>query len=209
LENHWLMCEREIPRLRRYARYLRGEPDHAEDLVQECLLRAIEKIDTWRPGTNLRAWLFVILRNCHISEVRRAQRIVSMEDAAPASEPTLTIPGNQEARVALAEVRNAYLSLSEEHRELLLLVAIEGLQYKEASAILDVPLGTVRSRVSRAWQALRQALDAGHGVAGNGAQSDGYHHRTAGAVRRPQPGIVAGGSNRGLVLSKHRGLSRF
>jgi RNA polymerase sigma-70 factor, ECF subfamily len=160
--------EQEIPRLRRYARYLRREPDHADDLVQECLSRAIAKIDTWQPGTNLRAWLFVILRNCHINEIRREQRIVSIDDESPASGPTLTVPGSQETRVALAEVRNAYLSLSEEHREVLLLVAIEGLQYEEASAILDVPLGTVRSRLSRARQALRQALDAGYGVAGNG-----------------------------------------
>jgi RNA polymerase sigma-70 factor (ECF subfamily) len=156
--------EQEIPRLRRYARYLRREPDHADDLVQECLSRAIAKIDTWQPGTNLRAWLFVILRNCHINEIRREQRVVSLDDDAPASEPTLAVPGSQETRVALAEVRRAYLSLSEEHREVLLLVAIEGLQYEEASAILEVPLGTVRSRLSRARQALRQALDAGHGV---------------------------------------------
>ena len=181
------MYEREIPRLRRYARSLRGEPDHAEDLVQECLLRAIEKIDTWQPGTNLRAWLFVILRNCHINEIRREQRIVSIEDAYLASGPTLTVPGNQEARVALAEVRNAYLSLSEEHREVLRLVAIEGLQYKEASAILDVPLGTVRSRVSRARQALRQALDAGHG-----AYVGGYHHRAASIGRSRSHGSLAG-----------------
>jgi RNA polymerase sigma-70 factor (ECF subfamily) len=159
--------EQEIPRLRRYARYLRREPDHADDLVQECLSRAIAKIDTWQPGTNLRAWLFVILRNCHINEIRRERRILSIDDDTPGTEPTLTVPGSQETRVALAEVRNAYLSLSEEHREVLLLVAIEGLQYEEASAILDVPLGTVRSRLSRARQALRQALDAGHGVANN------------------------------------------
>jgi RNA polymerase sigma-70 factor, ECF subfamily len=156
--------EQEIPRLRRYARYLRREPDHADDLVQECLSRAIAKIDTWQPGTNLRAWLFVILRNCHINEIRREQRVVSLDDDSPTSEPTLTVPGSQETRVALAEVRNAYLSLSEEHREVLLLVAIEGLQYEEASAILEVPLGTVRSRLSRARQALRQALEAGRGA---------------------------------------------
>ena len=156
--------EQEIPRLRRYARYLRREPDHADDLVQECLSRAIAKINTWQPGTNLRAWLFVILRNCHINEIRREQRVVSLDDDTPANEPTLTVPGSQETRVALAEVRNAYLSLSEEHREVLLLVAIEGLQYEEASAILEVPLGTVRSRLSRARQALRQALDAGLGA---------------------------------------------
>jgi RNA polymerase sigma-70 factor (ECF subfamily) len=163
-----VQIEQEIPRLRRYARYLRREPDHADDLVQECLSRAIAKVDTWQPGTNLRAWLFVILRNCHINEIRREQRIVSIDDESPASGPTLTVPGSQETRVALAEVRNAYLSLSEEHREVLLLVAMEGLQYEEASAILNVPLGTVRSRLSRARQALRQALDAGYGVAGNG-----------------------------------------
>jgi RNA polymerase sigma-70 factor, ECF subfamily len=168
LEDYWPMCEREILRLRRYARFLRSEPDRADDLVQECLSRAFAKIDTWQPGTNLRAWLFVILRNCHVNEIRREQRIVSIDDESPASGPTLTVPGSQETRVALAEVRNAYLSLSEEHREVLLLVAIEGLQYEEASAILDVPLGTVRSRLSRARQALRQALDAGYGVAGNG-----------------------------------------
>ena len=169
----------------------------------------MEKIDTWEPGTNLRAWLFVILRNCHIDEIRREQRMVSIEDEYSASGPTLTVPSNQETWVALAEVRNAHLSLSEEHREVLRLVVIEGLQYKEASAILDVPLGTVRSRVSRARQALRQALDAGHGVAGNGAYSDGYHHRAAGGGRRPQPGILEGGSNRRLALSKRRDLSLF
>jgi RNA polymerase sigma-70 factor, ECF subfamily len=162
--------EQEIPRLRRYARYLRREPDHADDLVQECLSRAIAKIDTWQPGTNLRAWLFVILRNCHINEIRREQRVVSLEDESPASEPVLSVPGSQETRVALAEVRRAFLTLSEEHREVLLLVAIEGLQYEEASAILEVPLGTVRSRLSRARQALRHALEAGLGVAGDPAK---------------------------------------
>jgi RNA polymerase sigma-70 factor (ECF subfamily) len=155
--------EAEIPRLRRYARYLRREPDHADDLVQECLARAIAKLHTWQPGTNLRAWLFVILRNCHINEIRREQRIDALDDA-PADEPSLTTPGNQETSVALAEVRKAYLSLSEEHREVLLLVAIEGLQYEEAAVILEVPLGTVRSRLSRARQALRQALESGHGA---------------------------------------------
>ena len=156
------LIEGEIPRLRRYARYLRREADHADDLVQECLVRAIAKFDTWEPGTNLRAWLFVILRNCHINEIRREQRTDPIDDA-PADEPSLVTPGNQEASVALSEVRRAYLGLSEQHREVLLLVAIEGLQYEEAAAILDVPLGTVRSRLSRARQALREALEAGNG----------------------------------------------
>ena len=155
--------EAEIPRLRRYARYLRREADHADDLVQECLVRAIAKLHTWQPGTNLRAWLFVILRNCHINEIRREQRTDSLDDT-PTDEPSLTTPGSQETSVALSEVRKAYLSLSEEHREVLLLVAIEGLQYEEAAVILEVPLGTVRSRLSRARQALRQALESGRGA---------------------------------------------
>ena len=150
--------EAEIPRLRRYARHLVGDVDRADDLVQECLTRALDKRDSWTPGTNLRAWLFVILKNCHINELRRAQRS-PISGEASLREPDLTRAGSQEARVALLEVRDAFLGLSEEHREVLLLVAVEELPYEEAAAILGVPLGTVRSRLSRARQALRAALE--------------------------------------------------
>jgi RNA polymerase sigma-70 factor (ECF subfamily) len=119
--------EAEIPRLRRYALYLRREPDHADDLVQECLLRAIAKIHTWQHGTNLRAWLFVILRNCHIDEIRHEQRIEPLDDTT-AAQPLLATSGEPETSLALSEVRTAFLGLSQEHREVLLLVAIEGLQ---------------------------------------------------------------------------------
>jgi RNA polymerase sigma-70 factor (ECF subfamily) len=149
------LIEAEIPHLRRFARYVVRDVDRADDLVQECLTRAIAKLHTWTPGTNLRAWLFVILKNCHINDVRR-QRPTS---EIPADHPMLNVPANQDAHVSLLEVRDAYLRLSEEHREVLLLVAIEGLQYEEAAAILNVPLGTVRSRLSRARQALRDALE--------------------------------------------------
>jgi RNA polymerase sigma-70 factor, ECF subfamily len=149
------LIEAEIPHLRRFARYIVRDVDRADDLVQECLTRAIAKEHTWTPGTNLRAWLFVILKNCHINDVRR-QRPTS---EIPADHPMLNVPANQDAHVSLLEVRDAYLRLSEEHREVLLLVAIEGLQYEEAAAILNVPLGTVRSRLSRARQALRDALE--------------------------------------------------
>lgn len=77
----------------------------------------------------------------------------------------LTVPANQDAHIGLLEVRDAYLRLSGEHREVLLLVAIEGLQYDEAAAVLDVPVGTVRSRLSRARQALRDALEEAGQVA--------------------------------------------
>ena len=157
------LIEAEIPHLRRYARYIRREFDQADDLVQECLARAIAKIDTWQPGTNLRAWLFAILRNCHIDEVRRSRRMVSVDDSVAAA-PSLSTPPDQETRVALSEVRSAFLALSEEHREVLLLVVIEGLPYEEAAAILGTPVGTVRSRLSRARRALRQAFASGDGT---------------------------------------------
>ncbi|HSA82518.1 MAG TPA: sigma-70 family RNA polymerase sigma factor [Geminicoccaceae bacterium] len=148
------LLEAEIPHLRRFARYVVRDVDRADDLVQECLTRAIAKLHTWTPGTNLRAWLFVILKNCHINEVRRERP----NGEIPDDHPFLSVPANQDAHINLLEVRDAYLRLSEEHREVLLLVAIEGLRYEEAAAILKLPLGTVRSRLSRARQALRDAL---------------------------------------------------
>jgi RNA polymerase sigma-70 factor, ECF subfamily len=148
------LIEDEIPHLRRFARYVVRDVDRADDLVQECLTRALSKIHTWTPGTNLRAWLFVILKNCHINEVRRERPTGEM----PEDHPMLNVPANQEAHINLLEVRDAYLRLSDEHREVLLLVAIEGLRYEEAATVLKLPLGTVRSRLSRARQALRDAL---------------------------------------------------
>ena len=148
------LIEAEIPHLRRFARYVVRDVDRADDLVQECLTRAIAKLHTWTPGTNLRAWLFVILKNCHINEVRRERPNGEMPD----DHPLLSVAANQDAHINLLEVRDAFLRLSEEHREVLLLVAIEGLRYEEAAAILKLPLGTVRSRLSRARQALRDAL---------------------------------------------------
>lgn len=150
--------EHEIPRLRRYARYLTRDADRADDLVQDALTRAIARLDTWQPGTNLRAWLFVILRNTHISEIRRATR-APLDAPVPDDHPGLAVAGGHETRIALAELHAAFQRLSEEHREVLHLVAIEGLKYEEAAEILKVPVGTVRSRLSRARTALRLRLD--------------------------------------------------
>jgi RNA polymerase sigma factor (sigma-70 family) len=99
------------------------------------------------------------LRSCHIEETRRGQRLDAPASTREASSPTTR--RNQEAGLALPTLCDAYLSLSEERREVLLLVAIEGLQHEEAGAILGVPLGVVRSRLSQGRQALRQALEAG------------------------------------------------
>ena len=121
--------------------------------------RPSREMHTGPPGTSLRGWLFAILRNCHIEETRRGQRLDALTGTREASSPTTR--RNQEAGPAQSELCDAYLSLSEERREALLLVAIEGLQHEEAAAILGVPLGAVRSRLSQGRHALRQALEAG------------------------------------------------
>jgi RNA polymerase sigma-70 factor, ECF subfamily len=151
------LIEAEIPRLRRYARYLTRDVDRADDLVQEALTRAVAKRDSWQPGTNLRAWLFVILRNVFISELRHKAREPRSELVGE-NHPSLAVRGTQDERMSLVDLQQAFDRLSAEHREILLLVAIEGLPYEEAAAILGVPVGTVRSRLSRARTALRAKL---------------------------------------------------
>ena len=148
--------EAEIPRLRRYARHLTRDVDRADDLVQEALMRAVAKVHTWQPGTNLRAWLFAILRNTFISELRHRAREPASDRAD--DHPSLGVKGTQDERMALVDLQRAFDRLRVEHREILLLVAIEGLPYDEAAGVLGVPVGTVRSRLSRARTALRAGL---------------------------------------------------
>ena len=148
------LIEDEIPHLRRFARYVVRDVDRADDLVQECLTRALSKIHTWTPGTNLRAWLFVILKNCHINDVRRERPTGEMPD----DHPMLSVPANQDAHINLLEVRDAYLRLSDEHREVLLLVAIEGLRYEEISKRTGLSVGNVGYRLHHLLKGLAASL---------------------------------------------------
>lgn len=166
------LLELEIPHLRRYARFLIRDNDLADDLVQECLLRAVANADRWRPGTNLRAWLFVILKNAFISERRQAtRRSATMIEMSSEDRVEASVPAGQESYMELVEVRSAYRKLSDEHREVLMLVAAEGLSYEEASDILEVPVGTIRSRLSRARSALRQRLETARGATAGEVES--------------------------------------
>jgi len=149
--------EAEIPRLRRYARYLARDADRADDLVQDCLLRAIARLDSWRVGSDLRAWLFTILRNGHISAIRTTPQTTALEAAGDA--PELAVSGGYEAHIHLGEVARALSMLSSEHRDVLHLVAMQGLHYEQAADVLDLPVGTVRSRLSRARSELRRRLE--------------------------------------------------
>jgi RNA polymerase sigma-70 factor, ECF subfamily len=152
------LLENEIPPLKRYARSLKRNSADADDLVQDCLLRAIRKSHLWERGTNLRAWLFTIMHNNHVNDVRRVMREgvkVEVEEVAP----MLTVSESQSASLQLRDLDRAIVQLSEKQRQALLLVGFEGMSYEEGAAILDVPVGTVRSRLSRAREAVRAFID--------------------------------------------------
>ncbi len=149
--------EEEIPRLRRYARALTRDINAADDLVQDCLTRALSKVHLWQKGTDLRAWLFTILHNQYVNHVRRAVRegaAVGLSD----SEPLLTSAPNQSKRLELRDLERAIARLPEEQRSVLLLVGLEGMRYEEVAQVLDVPVGTIRSRLSRGREMLRQLM---------------------------------------------------
>ncbi len=145
----------EIPRLRRFARVLAKRADLADDLVQETLVRAIAARAQFATGTNLRAWLFTILRHVRAAAVRRDSRSPTMplEDVR---EPAVS--GGQEERQAMRDLALAFARLPKAQQEALWLIVVEGLDYAEAARILEVPQGTLRSRLSRARDTLRLGI---------------------------------------------------
>jgi RNA polymerase sigma-70 factor (ECF subfamily) len=152
------LIEREIPRLRRYARALTRSADRADDLVQETLLRAVAKAHLWQQGTDIRAWLFTIMHNQYVNMVRRAIREEATVDIEQMSS-SLTATTDPTASRQLRELEQALGQLPGEQREVILLVGLEGLSYEAAAQILTVPVGTVRSRLSRGRDALRRLMD--------------------------------------------------
>jgi RNA polymerase sigma factor (sigma-70 family) len=144
-----------MPRLRRFAVSLTREASSADDLVQTCLERALNSWRSKRPEGDLRAWLFAILYRQFIDgrrSARRYQRMLDFFTGRDADEQAPTL----ERGIMAASTLQAFQYLSDEQRALLLAVSVEGLSYKEVAHILDVPIGTVMSRLSRARQALRQ-----------------------------------------------------
>jgi RNA polymerase sigma-70 factor, ECF subfamily len=150
--------EREIPRLRRYARALTRNAVRADDLVQETLVRALYKEHLWQPGTDLRAWLFTIMHNQNVNEIRRAIRDDATVDLESCS-AILTATTDPTASRQLHELDHALGQLPEEQRQVILLVGLEGMSYEDAAAILDVPIGTIRSRLSRGRESLRKLME--------------------------------------------------
>lgn len=145
-----------IPNLRAFAVSLCGSLDHADDLVQETLVKAWGKLDTFTAGTNLRAWLFTILRNIYYSEYRKRRREVADPEGAFAA--NLTAAPAQGSHMDLLDFRAALQQLPSDQREALILIGASGLSYEEASAICGCAIGTLKSRVNRARNRLAAIL---------------------------------------------------
>lgn len=145
-----------VPNLRAFAVSLTGNIDRADDLVQETLLRAFSKIDSFQPGTNLSAWLFTILRNQFRSEYRKRRREV--EDSDGKYSETLKAQPEQLGRVEFAELRKALAVLPDDQREALILVGASGFSYEETAEICGCAVGTIKSRVNRARTRLAELM---------------------------------------------------
>jgi RNA polymerase sigma-70 factor, ECF subfamily len=147
-----------LPRLRRFARSLAGSMADGDDLVQSALEKALTHRDSYVPGTRMDSWLFRIIRNLAIDAARTRKRRPSVElDEADG----IAVEGadtEAETRLMLRKTQDAIADLPEEQREVLCLVTIEGLPYKEAAGVLGIPIGTVMSRLSRARAAVTAAV---------------------------------------------------
>ncbi len=145
-----------IPRLRRYARALLGDRTGADDLVQDTMERGWKKLSTWQRGSDMRAWLFGIMHNLHVDQVRKPSLPTEELDE---DTPTMVSHHQVSDGLEMRDLDTALRSLPPEQREILLLVALEEMSYEEVAATLGLPLGTVMSRLSRARQKLRAQME--------------------------------------------------
>lgn len=146
----------ELPRLRRYARALVGDRAAADDLVQDTLERAWTRIAQWHAGSDLRAWLFSIMHNLRVDQLRRPGLAIRAIDDADFAVPTRA---TQSDGLEVIDLEAALARLPEEQRAVLLLVALEELRYEDVAATLAIPIGTVMSRLSRGRERLRLILE--------------------------------------------------
>jgi RNA polymerase sigma-70 factor, ECF subfamily len=154
------MIAEQIPRIRRYARALLGDPIRADDLVQETLLRALSRSHLWQPGTDIRAWMFTILHNLHVNNQRQRHVRTEYQELSD-DQPEMATPAAQEWSLEIRDLARALQLLPEPQRQVVLLVGLEGMNYKRVAAILEIPVGTVMSRLHRGRESLRRFMGQG------------------------------------------------
>lgn len=147
----------EMGKLRKFALRLTKNAHNAEDLLQSTMLRALEKKDYFQNETNLFSWTSKIMFNLFVSGYRQKKKFETQYDPAPYIDQ-MSMGPTQEAHVDFVTVNESMKLLSPEHRQILLLVCVEGMRYEEASKLLKIPVGTVRSRLSRARYHLQELL---------------------------------------------------
>ena len=149
-----------LPRLRRFAYGLTGSMDEGDDLVQATYERAIRSIDQWQPGTRLDSWMFRIAQNLRYNEVRSARtRLRHLRPITTDDQANCDGVQAMESRLSLAAVRRFLGRLPDDQRTTLLLVCVEGMSYQEVADTLEVPIGTVTSRLARARIRLREYMN--------------------------------------------------
>ncbi|MBL8583559.1 MAG: sigma-70 family RNA polymerase sigma factor [Rhizobiaceae bacterium] len=147
----------ELPRLRRYARALLRDADRADDLVQDSVERALQRLDNWRTGENPRRWLFTIMHHLFIDQLRKVKRQVPAQSLD--HEAALAVPSDQTDYSSARDICEALERIGADRRAALVLVSVEGFSYAEAANILGIPAGTLMSRVARGREELRALLD--------------------------------------------------
>ena len=149
---------KETDKLKKFAYKLTRNSSDAEDLLQSTLLRALEKKHLFNEGTNLFSWTSKIMYNMFVSNYRRKVKYETQYDPESYIEAE-KVEASQNIQMELKNVESAMKHISDDHREILIMICIKGMQYAEVSKILDIPVGTVRSRLSRARENLQQALN--------------------------------------------------
>jgi RNA polymerase sigma-70 factor, ECF subfamily len=181
-----------LPHLRAFARMIARDHALAEDLVQDTVMQALAKRSQFRPGTNLKGWLIIILRNRFFNEMRRSSRKceISVEHLGDIAE----ISGGQEINIEIRDFNRAFRQLPLAQREALTLVGASGFSYEEAAEIAGCPIGTMKSRVSRARLDLQEALKGV--ISAVTWKTPGVPHEIAPRPRPDQDRAAASGGSR-------------
>lgn len=162
----------EMPKLRKFATKLTRNVSEAEDLLQSTLLRALEKKDYFESGTDLFKWSSKIMYNLFVTAYRRKTKFESQYDPSFYID-NMSVEGDQQDKMEIKTLARAMEQLSDEHREILVMVCVKGMQYQEVADTLSIPVGTVRSRLSRARSQLITLME-GPASSGFGPNGDGY-----------------------------------